>query len=216
MVYSPPIAQDEARDALAALPGCGPGAQVLTDQGEVPVDWLAAGDRVLTRDHGFQPLLWVGRARTGPGEGLSEVAAGALGKGQPSHPTLLAPRTRVMLSGWEVALNTGADEALAMSADLFAGATATPLPSAGGLLRTHLLLPMHEVVQINALWVETLLLDSDTRGALEGILPPHFANRPAIATGHRQTIRPCLTPWEVTAIRAGRATTRPAKIARVA
>ena len=34
---------------------------ILTDRGEVAVEALVAGDLVMTRDNGLQPLRWVGR-----------------------------------------------------------------------------------------------------------------------------------------------------------
>jgi hypothetical protein len=34
----------------STLSGLGPGSMVMTMDGELPVEWLAAGDRVITRD----------------------------------------------------------------------------------------------------------------------------------------------------------------------
>jgi Hint domain len=222
-VFTPPIDPAQAPDGLACLPGFGPGAQVMTDAGEVPVEWLATGDRVLTRDHGPQPVLWIGHIRLArehlmrhPGFAPYEIAAGALGPGRPGHPTVLAPRTRVMLAGWEVELHSGAHEALAEIGDLARDAVVTRPPLAAGTQYTYLLLAMHAVVQVNGLWAETLLLDHATRGALAEILPPGFADAPALEAGHAQAARLCLAGWEVAAILGDVARAVPQVIDRVA
>lgn len=223
MGYTPTIDAGAGDAALARLPGFGPGALVMTDEGEVPVDWLETGDRVLTRDHGPQRVLWIGRLRLGPAEvghapGLAplEMAAGALGIGRPSHATTLAPRTRVLVTGWEVALHTGEDEALAEIADLAngPGLTCPPLPTAG--LFTCLLLPVHEMVQVNGLWCETLLLDSANRAALAAHLPATITHAPMVAAGHAQAARLCLAGWEVAVILGGQRPGAPEVIDRVA
>lgn len=46
-------------EEIAALPACGPGTMIATEAGDLPIDWLRPGDKVLTRDHGYQPLLWL-------------------------------------------------------------------------------------------------------------------------------------------------------------
>lgn len=223
MGYSAPITPGAGDAALARLPGYGPGGLTMTDAGELPVDWLETGDRVLTRDHGPQPVLWIGRLRLvptvigrEPGFAPLEIAAGALGLCLPSHASALAPHTRVMLTGWEVALHTGEDEALAEIADLANGMPVTRSRSRAGKLLTCLLLPMHETVQINGLWAETLLLDSANRAALAGHLPEPIANAPAVTSGHAQAARLCLAAWEVAAILGGPRRGAPRSIDRVA
>src|SRR5690606_26001535 len=42
------------------------GTLILTDQGEVAVEKLRAGDIVMTRDHGPQPIEWIGSRHLGP------------------------------------------------------------------------------------------------------------------------------------------------------
>ncbi|MEL6479553.1 MAG: Hint domain-containing protein, partial [Pseudomonadota bacterium] len=40
-----------------------PGALILTNRGEVPVEDLRVGDLLVTADHGLQPLVWIGVSR---------------------------------------------------------------------------------------------------------------------------------------------------------
>lgn len=42
------------------IPCFTPGAMIITAEGEVPVEDIRPGDRVLTADNGFQPVRWVG------------------------------------------------------------------------------------------------------------------------------------------------------------
>lgn len=48
---------------FAVLAGLPPSLVVTTEDGPAPLDWLAVGDRVLTRDAGFQPVRLIERTR---------------------------------------------------------------------------------------------------------------------------------------------------------
>lgn len=198
-------------DPLSGLAGFGPGVQLMTTDGELPVEWLATGDRLITRDHGAQPVLWIGRVRVRSGRLAHapelrpvEIAEGALAPGFPTHPTLLAPRSRVLLSGWEVALNAGTEEALAEIGMLSDGSRVVQRPAAEELHYHYLILPMHALVQANGMWAETLLLDDAARDVLGADLPPALAAAPEIAAGHARAARLCLTRWEIAAMRGAR------------
>lgn len=195
-------------DPLSHLSGFGPGTHVMTSEGELPVDWLATGDRLLTRDHGVQPILWIGRKRVTrsqlehyPELAPVEIAAGALGDGFPSHPTRLSPRTRLLLSGWELELMTGTEEALAEVVDLTDDVTVGHPPCVEGTHYTYILMPHHALVQANGLWTETLLLDRMTTRILGPEMPERILTAPEVIAGHHNAARLCLAGWEVTAIR---------------
>lgn len=202
--------QNPGRDAnpLSRISGFGPNTHIMTPEGELPVEWLATGDRILTRDHGAQPILWMGRARFGrdelaraPETTPISIAQGALGHGFPSHPTWLAQRSRVLLSGAEVELNAGTDEALSEVSYLRAPGHIEDTPDCEAVCYTYLLLAVHELACANGLWAETLHLDPVARHVLEDRIPPVLLADPDIAEGHRHAIRMCLDPWEVIAMR---------------
>ncbi len=196
---------DRAREThSSALPGFGPGTHLMTPEGEMPVEWLVTGDRVITRDHGVQPILWLGRIRLDApdraGAAPVEIAAGALGSGCPTHPTWLSPLSRVLLSGAMVELHAGVDEALAQIGDLRDGIHIMQVRP-GRAHYTQVLLPVHDMVQANGLWAETLLLDAGMLAAVGRDLPADLRHLPSLRLGHDRAARLCLEAWEVRAMR---------------
>lgn len=195
-------------DRLAVLPGFGPGVHLMAQEGEIPIEWLATGDKLVTRDHGLQPVLWIGRARVeftrlarNPQIQPMQIATGALGAGVPTHPTLLAPATRVLLNGSGVELYAGRDEALAEIGDLRDDAHIAPPMMQTGTHFTLVLLPMHDMIQANGLWSETVLLDERVRRALGRDLPARLAEDARLREAHEMSARVCLEPQEIAAIR---------------
>lgn len=208
MGLHPAIDPAAAPDPFARLAGFGPGVQLATPEGEMPVEWLATGDRLVTRDGAPAPVLWLTRrhlrrealART-PELRPVEFAAGAVGPGTPTHATTLAPATRVLLTGWKVELCAGVDNGLAKLSGLADGTAIRTPASPEGTYYTYVLLPAHAVVRANGLWTETLLLDPAARETFAGDLPPGLLDRPHLLPGHAAAGYPCLTDWEIAAIR---------------
>jgi hypothetical protein len=85
------------------------GTLIQTDQGEVPVEALRAGDLVLVRRRGttrLEPLLWVGRtqARVTAGQDARKaapilIAAGALGRNMPARDLRVSPEHALLVDG---------------------------------------------------------------------------------------------------------------------
>ena len=69
---------------------------------------------------------------------------------------------------------------------------------------THVLLPAHEVVMANGMWVESLFLGDQVDPELRSRLPEGFRRGP-LPPGHLQTARRCLKQHEVAAILGRRA-----------
>lgn len=99
-----------AETCLTLLSGLAAGTVVLTLRGEVAVEDLVAGDRVITRDNGAQPLRAVEAvaARVAP----VRVAAGSLGHNRPDRDMLIGPGTRVHLRDWRARALYGRARAL--------------------------------------------------------------------------------------------------------
>ena len=63
------------------MPAFAEGTMILTDRGERAAETLSRGDRVLTRDNGYRPVLWTGR-RAGAAAGLSGFGPVEVGPGR--------------------------------------------------------------------------------------------------------------------------------------
>lgn len=112
--------------------GFGAGTLILTLDGALPVEELQIGDRVITRDGGAQPLLWLRRSLVTADEmSLSpkirpvRLTAGALARDVPNGDTLLSPRHRLLIRGAVAQTLFGTTEVVANILDLLNGTTIT-------------------------------------------------------------------------------------------
>lgn len=149
------------------ISGFGSGVMIETAEGALPVDWLRPGDQLLTHDHGYQPLLWVGQtlAREIP-HGLTHIQPSAFEDQVPLHDLILSSAHRVLLRSAQVALHFGDDEVLAPVKDILLNdETNIPLPHED-YSYYHLLLPEHDLLLAEGLWVESLFPDEHVLDAL--------------------------------------------------
>ncbi|MGX9354089.1 Hint domain-containing protein [Roseobacteraceae bacterium S113] len=100
------------RDAAKTCEATGllPGTIIYTMDGEMPVEHLCAGDRIITRDAGAVELigLEVRVARAAP----LRVQAGSLGHHRPETDAVLAPGTKLLLRDWRAKALFGCAEAM--------------------------------------------------------------------------------------------------------
>jgi len=153
------------------------GTLILTDRGNVAVERLAPGDRVMTADHGFQPLRWVGQA-TVIGQGNNAPVlfdTGALGN---LRPLRVSRQHRMVISGWQAELMFGAAEVLVPAHRLMNDGTIRLAPC-GQITYVHILFDQHEIVFAEGLASESFhpgpqglrQLDSPMREELFRLLP---------------------------------------------
>ncbi|MEZ5778981.1 MAG: Hint domain-containing protein [Paracoccaceae bacterium] len=187
-------------DRIQAFSCFGPGTMIATQAGELPVEWLAPGDRVLTLDHGYQPVLWVGRSPVDAGmvaRGFDavEIAGETCGGSAPRHPLRLTPCHRVLLNGPDLGLHFGESEVLAAAQHLVGGDGIARVPVEAGQQFHQVLLPEHEVILAEGLWVESLFAAS----RMIAMLPPgqRWRIEAMTAGGHARTARMCLKAQEV-------------------
>ncbi len=82
------------------------GTRILTPTGEVPVEDLRIGDRVVTRFGGIQPIRWIGRQSydtrflgKNPAKLPVRIEAGALGDGLPARALHVSPGHSMLVDG---------------------------------------------------------------------------------------------------------------------
>ena len=185
----------------------GPETRIATPEGARPVAALRAGDGVLTRDNGIQPVLWVGSTHVDPDDFAQFdrlapviIPSGALGPGQPARRLTVSPNHRMLIADNAAALHFGEREVLVRADDLISldKAHAAPLQA---LDWYQLLLPQHEIILAEGAWCESLqpapeqlLMFSKTQRDDMGALVPNMA--PASRTGRYTAARVVLKPGE--------------------
>ncbi|MBY6161748.1 Hint domain-containing protein [Mameliella alba] len=153
--------------------------RVKTLRGEVPVQDLRPGDRVLTRDNGYQVLRWTGLIRPGSAMapiGPVRIRKGALGRNAPDRALRVAPGQRLLLGGAQVRALTGQPEVLACAQHLCAlPGIARPTGQAASFVQ--LLFDRHEVLMTDGAWSESLRPRSGNGPGLMPQARPMIARR---------------------------------------
>ncbi len=149
------------------------GTLLTTPRGSVPIEDMTVGNRVLTRDHGFQRIRWIGHRDVGPSEFETHahwqpvcIQQGALGEGLPNRDTLFSPNHRVLLCGAQAMLYFGEGEVLVPAKHLIGmqGVTAAEVEE---ITYWHILFDCHELVLSNNAWTESFQPGSYVMNALE-------------------------------------------------
>ncbi len=169
------------------------GTMIATPHGARPVEALAPGDPVITRDHGVQYLRWTCRetlalAQADPKLAPVTIPANAFGPGLPGCDTHVSPQHRLLFRGAQAQLLFGETELLVPAKALFA-ANAQPQTH---VTYVHLLFDAHEIIIANDMPMESFhpgdmmksALADPTREELFAIFPD---------------LRACPTAWGPTA-----------------
>ena len=154
-------AQTQSRHRL----GLARGTRVMTDSGERPVESLRAGDRVITRDHGMQPIIYVGR------QDITVTGANApvlIGEGvlKNARDLIVSVDTRIVLKGAQALARFGAREVLIPARDLVDG-KAIRQGVGGAISFYQIVTEHHQVIYAEAAAVESYLADDAGLSALE-------------------------------------------------
>lgn len=160
------------------IPCFTPGTKILTDRGEVLVENLRKGDRVLTRDSGYQTIRWAG-ARNISGAELAaqpsinpiRITAGALGAGLPERDMHVSPQHRMLLSGPRNEMLFGEVEVLVAALHLVNDLTITQVHPRS-VTYIHLLFDQHEIICGDGAWTESFQPGAQT---LESMQSPQRA-----------------------------------------
>jgi len=123
------------------------GTMIETPDGEVAIEDLAEGDMVMTRDHGAQPLRWIG-SKALPAHGKLApvmIKAGALDNDRDLKVSQLH---RMLVTDWRAELMFGETEVLATAKHLVNGDTIY-VAEGGEVEYFHMLFDNHEIVTAN-------------------------------------------------------------------
>ncbi|MFC0339346.1 Hint domain-containing protein, partial [Paracoccus niistensis] len=139
------------------------GTLIETPRGPVAIEDLRAGDLVLTRDRGAQPLRWTGSSRVDAAT-LAEtprlrpirIRAGALGQGAPARDLLVSPQHRILVRSKIAQRMFGAPEVLVAAKQLVLLDGIDVAEDLAGVEYFHLLFDRHEVVISNGAETESL------------------------------------------------------------
>ena len=143
-----------------ATPCFTPGTLVTTHRGELPVELLAPGDRVVTRDNGIQTVRWVGKTQMFLQDFQSEphllpvlIRQGSLGKGLPERDMMVSPNHRILVANDRVPLRFADREVLVAAKHLTSQGVHTVQSS--GTTYIHFMCDRHEIVLADGIWTES-------------------------------------------------------------
>lgn len=166
-----------------------PGARIITDRGEVPVEALKLGDRVLTRDNGYQEIRWIGRRDLTLAQVLARpvlapvrIARGALGGDLPARDLVVSPQHRMMIASPRYEVLFGEAEVLVAAIHLVGRQGITALaPQAVSYI--HLMFDHHQIICAEGAWTESY---QPGAMALKGKPDPQLAELLALFPGIAQ------------------------------
>ena len=182
-------------EEVAAMPALGAGTLLATPEGDMPIDWLRPGDRILTRDNGYQPLLWLAQhivpRRAPPHSRPITLPHSHFSAEQPVQKLVISPGCPLLLAGAELELWFAESEMFARASDLAPQAA----PAPGRQAMYSLLFDAPEVVLAGGVWTGTVHVDA----AYLTLLPASVraAVAPDLLKMHRQPARAWLSQGEV-------------------
>tara|TARA_R110002049_G_scaffold10127_1_gene50109 strand:- start:67662 stop:70604 length:2943 start_codon:yes stop_codon:yes gene_type:complete len=143
------------------IPCFTPGTRIATPKGEVRVENLQVGDRVITRDNGIQTIRWIGaRDMTGAElEGAAHlkpvlIRQGALGNDLPERDMMVSPNHRVLVANDKTALYFEEREVL-VAAKHLTGLDGIDIVDVSSTTYIHVMFDRHEVILSDGTWTES-------------------------------------------------------------
>ncbi|PZQ99670.1 MAG: type I secretion protein [Cereibacter sphaeroides] len=146
---------------IEVVPCFTPGTVIATPRGEVPVEDLVPGDRVITRDNGLQEIRWTGR-KTLTWQQLASnghirpilIRQGSLGHDLPERDMMVSPNHRMLVANERTALYFDEHEVLVAAKHLINNRDIKEVQSLGTTY-LHIMFDRHEVVLANGAWTES-------------------------------------------------------------
>ncbi|MFD2175325.1 Hint domain-containing protein [Rhodobacter lacus] len=159
--------------AIYDVPCFTPGTLIETKRGRVAVEDLGPGDKLLTRDNGYQKIRWIGRRDLSAADLAAHpqlqpvrIARGALGEGLPEHDILVSPQHRMLISGIRAELFFGEAEVLAAALHMV-GQPGIERVAVQEISYLHLMCDAHEIIRAEGAWTESFQPGDRTLGGLD-------------------------------------------------
>ncbi|MBZ8118566.1 Hint domain-containing protein [Roseovarius sp. LXJ103] len=176
-----------------------PGARILTPQGERAIETLHIGDMVITRDHGPQPIRWIGSRTVAGVDRFAPISIAAHVLDGATRPLLVSPQHRVLFTGYKAELLFGCDEVLIAAKHLLDGRDVVAHQRAA-VTYIHMMLDQHEVIYADGAATESFhagdvgisAISDQSREEMFTIFPELRTNPNA----YGKTARPCLKRHE--------------------
>ena len=181
-----------------------PGTRIATPHGLRDIADLAVGDRVVTRDHGLQPIRWIQRT-TVPATG--RFAPITIRPGVVTgleRPLTVSPQHRMLFQGFRSELLFGETEVLVAATHLVDGIDVTR-DEGGEVSYIHMLFDQHEIVYAEGAATESFHPGAMGLGAIDGgareELFSLFPDLRAQVSAYGNTARRCLKRHEAELLR---------------
>ena len=178
-----PARETEHRNGVAR------GTHIMTARGEIPVERLRIGDRVITRDHGMQPIRWIGTTciTVTPKNAPVVFKSGAL---KNSRDLVVSADHRVVLKGTDAMMQYGVKEVLIPARKLVNGSTIVQAVS-GEMEYFQILTDQHEVIYTEAAAAESFMPNAAALSKLDSTARNEvFQAFPSLAKSP-ESYRPC-------------------------
>jgi Ca2+-binding RTX toxin-like protein len=181
-----------------------PGARILTPHGERAIETLRVGDRVITCDHGAQPIRWIG-SRTVPGtDRFAPISVAANVLDGATRPLLVSPQHRFLFTGYKAELLFGSSEVLIAAKHLLDGRDVVA-SARTAVTYIHLMFDQHQIIYADGAATESFhagtvgisAISDQSRAELFAIFPELRAN-PDV---YGKTARLCLKSHQARLLR---------------
>lgn len=138
------------------------GSRVATERGTFKVEDLRVGDLIQTRDHGLQPIRWIG-TRTLTQVDLAKsphlrpvrIRKGALGPDVPNRDMEVSPQHRMLFEGVQSELLFGEEEVLVRAKHLLHLPGVELASTCERVTYIHVMCNAHEVICVDDAWTES-------------------------------------------------------------
>ena len=169
----------------SVIPCFTPGTLIATPRGEVPVEDLRVGDRVMTRDNGLQEIRWTGHRAFGARDMAATphlrpvlIRAGSLRAGLPERDMLVSPNHRLLIAGEATQLYFDESEVL-VAAKHLVGKAGIHRVDVARTTYVHFMFDRHEVVLSDGAWTESFQpgdwslkgIDAESRDEIFALFP---------------------------------------------